>query len=502
MSDSETRRSAFDEALTPERYARAHALLDQAVQRSRFERRPFLSAACGTDVTLLRDALGLLDAHEALEFAHNPVPAGMTIGAYRVERELGRGAMGVVYQARQVTLNRSVALKLILSGQFASAGDIARFRVEAEAAASLDHPHIVAVYDVGQHEGHHFFSMQLIDGITLAKDLPRLHKHPREGVQLLAKICRAVHYAHERGILHRDLKPANILIDGRGQPHVSDFGVAKRLGGDGQITRTGAAVGTPAYMAPEQAAPKSGTALTPAADVYSLGAILYELLTGRPPFSGASPVDTFMAVLKDAPERPRNLNAAADRDLEAVALKCLEKEPARRYESAEALAVDLERWLAHEPVLARRDGRWAGARRRNVLLAIAAVTLVLAAGVWASWPSGASPPPVPPPEPVLVVIDAVPWATVKEVRRDGGEVVPLSDNPAYTPLALRLPPGLYHVTFEGPRGVGQSRVVDYDVKAGTVSLPVAVPFDPMTIEKYLDSYPKIEPPPAGRGSGR
>jgi serine/threonine-protein kinase len=234
---------------------------------------------------------------------------------------------------------------MILSGQFASDADIERFHVEAEAAAGLDHPNIVPIYEVGAFEGSHFFTMKLIDGRSLAAEMPRLTKSPRDAVRLLVKVCRAIHYAHQHSILHRDLKPANILLDSQGEPHVTDFGLAKRTGGDSQLTQTGAIVGTPSYMAPEQAAP-SKIPLTTAADVYSLGAILYEFLTGRPPFKGDSPLDTLMLVINKEAERPRSINLSADRDLETIALKCLEKDPARRYGSAEALAEDLDRWRA------------------------------------------------------------------------------------------------------------------------------------------------------------
>ena len=200
------------------------------------------------------------------------------------------------------------------------------------------------IYEVGAFEGNHFFTMKFIDGRSMAHEMPRLVKAPRDGVRLLVKVCRAIHYAHQHGILHRDLKPANILLDGQGEPHVTDFGLAKRTEGDSQLTQTGTIVGTPSYMSPEQAAP-SQTPLTTAADVYSLGAILYEILTGRPPFRGDSPLDTLMLVLNKEAERPRSINAGADRDLETIALKCLEKDPARRYGSAEALAEDLDRWL-------------------------------------------------------------------------------------------------------------------------------------------------------------
>jgi serine/threonine-protein kinase len=279
-----------------------------------------------------------------------PPPAGGD--DYDLLEELGRGGMGIVYKARQRSLNRVVALKRLLESSLRGPQNQARFRAEAEAAARLDHPHIVAVYEVASLDGQPCFSMQYVEGTTLSERLAAGPMPPRDAAVMLAKACRAIHYAHQQGVLHRDLKPSNILIDAQGEPHISDFGLAKQIESDTSLTRSGAVLGTPSYMPPEQAAGNRGQ-LGPASDVYSLGAILYQMLTGRPPFQAASPVDTVLLVLEQDPLPPRLVNPKADRDLELIALRALQKPPDLRYPTAAAMAADLEAYVAGEPISAR-----------------------------------------------------------------------------------------------------------------------------------------------------
>ncbi len=277
-----------------------------------------------------------------------------SFGDYELLAEIARGGMGVVYRAKQGSLQRTVALKMVLAGDRASAAELARFRQEAEAAARLDHPHIVPVYEVGEHDGRRYYTMKLIEGGDLNGQLGRLRQEPKSAARLVEQVARAVHFAHQHGILHRDLKPANILIDQMGEPHVADFGLARLTDSNNKVTQTGAALGTPGYMAPEQI--RGEKLLTTQADVYSLGAILYVCLTGQTPFQGANAWEAMQKALDNDPPSPRAANPKIDRDLETICKKALERDPAQRYDSAAALADDLSRWLKHEPIEARPPG--------------------------------------------------------------------------------------------------------------------------------------------------
>src|SRR5438094_7009070 len=309
------------------------------------------------------------------------------LGNYEILDEIGRGGMGVIYRARQRHSHRIVAVKRALNYQADSRDKIMRFRREADAAASLDHPNILPIYEVSESEdGLPFFSMKFASGGSLREAGPSLRNQPRKCVQLMAKVARATEYAHSRGILHRDLKPGNILLDDRGEVLVSDFGLAKAVEGNSDLTKSLTTFGTPGYLAPEQAE-RTADDLTPAADVYSLGAILFDLLTGRPPFLGANALSVIRQASETTAPKLRSLAHSHDRDLETICARCLERDPKARYRSAGDLATDLERWLAGRPIVARpvsppaRIWRWS--RRNPKLVGTGVAGLLLgAAAIW------------------------------------------------------------------------------------------------------------------------
>src|SRR6184192_926712 len=312
-------------------------------------------------------------------------------GDYELLEEIGRGGQGVVFRARQKSLNRTVALKIISLGQWASKAHLKRFRLEAEAAARLEHPGIVPIHEVGERDGSCYFSMKFVEGGQLDEVVRRAPMSVRQAAELIAKVTRTVHYAHQHGILHRDIKPGNILLDGKGEPHLTDFGLARLVETESTMTRTLDVLGTPSYMAPEQAM-GNNAAVSSVTDIYGLGAVLYQLLTGQPPFAGGATYETIRLLLDTEPRQPRLLNPKINRDLSTICLKSLEKDPKRRYPSALALAEDLERWLKHEPFRARHTGIFARGRKwvqRNPARALSAGSLVAlaAASGWIIWKS-------------------------------------------------------------------------------------------------------------------
>src|SRR5262249_51293268 len=306
-----------------------------------------------------------------------PWPA---VPGFEVLKELGRGGMGVVYWAWQHSLNRAVALKMILAGAHAGSQELARFRTEAEAVARLQHPNIVQVYEVGRQGEHPYMALEYVDGGSLAQQLTGTPWPARQAGQLVETLARAMHCAHQRGIVHRDLTPGNVLLTADGVPKITDFGLAKILVGGAMQTQTGVILGTPSYIAPEQAAGKTRE-IGPAVDVYALGAILYELLTGRPPFKAEAALETLLQVQTEERVPPSRLQPKLPRDLTTICLKCLQKEPGKRYGSAEALAEDLRRFLAGEPIRARPVGRaerlWRWCRRNPVVAALTGLAALL-----------------------------------------------------------------------------------------------------------------------------
>src|ERR1051326_8281874 len=315
-------------------------------------------------------------------------------GDYELLEEMGRGGQGIVYRARQKSLNRTVALKIVGLGQWATETHLKRFHLEAEAAASLDHPCIVPIYEIGERDGSCYFSMKLIEGEPLDVGVGR-KQNSQWAANLIARLARTVHYAHERGVLHRDIKPGNILVNAEGQPYLTDFGLARLVETTDSVTRTRETLGTPSYMAPEQADGQTDR-ITNGPAVYGLGTVLYHLLTGHPPFAGGTAYQTIRLLLETEPRHPRLWNPKLDRDLTTICLTCLEKDPQRRYPSALELAEEIDRWLTHKPIHARRAGIFSRGRkwiRRNPLAAglmasLAALATAVFVILWKVGPIG------------------------------------------------------------------------------------------------------------------
>src|SRR5262249_1608608 len=355
------------------------------------------------------------------------------LGDYVLLEVVGRGGQGVVYRAHQKSLNRIVALKMISVGSWATEAHLKRFRREAEAAASLEHPGIVPIYEVGERDGSCYFSMKFVEGGQLDEVAKRKPMPPRRAAELIAKVALTIHYAHEHGILHRDIKPGNILLDANGEPHLTDFGLARLVESESSVTQTLDVLGTPSYMAPEQAV-GNNAAVSSATDVYGLGAVLYQLLTGQPPFAGGTTYETIKLLEDTEPRAPRLLNPKVDRDLSTICLKCLEKDPKRRYSSALALAEDLEHWLKHEPIAARRVGplvrgrKWVRRNPTSALLAVSLIALAAAAG-WIIWESELIR------RPLTTGIAVLPFENLSEQREDAAAFVDGVQDDILTKLA-------------------------------------------------------------------
>ena len=355
------------------------------------------------------------------------------LGDYELLEEVGRGGQGVVFRARQKSLDRTVALKVIRLGQWASKAHLKRFRLEAEAAAKLEHPGIVPIHEVGERDGSCYFSMKFVEGGQLDEVVRRQPMPIRRAVELIAKVARTVHYAHEHGILHRDVKPGNILLDAKGEPHLTDFGLARLVESESSVTQTLDVLGTPSYMAPEQAV-GNNAAVSSATDVYGLGAVLYQLLTGQPPFAGGATYETIKLLLDTEPRPPRLLNPKVDRDLSTICLKCLEKDPKRRYSSALALAEDLERWLKHEPIAARRVGplvrgkKWVWRNPSMAFMAAMLLALAVPLGVMV-WKSEFRL------QPLTTGIAVLPFENLSEQREDAAAFVDGVQDDILTKLA-------------------------------------------------------------------
>jgi eukaryotic-like serine/threonine-protein kinase len=386
---------------------------------------------CGA--CLLETALGSDEPVAGVADPGRATPMLMDFGDYELLEQIGRGGQGVVFRARQKSLNRTVALKVIGLGQWATKAHLKRFRLEAEAAARLEHPGIVPIHEVGQRDGSCYFSMKFVEGGQLDEVVRREPMPIPPAVKLIAKVARTVHYTHEHGILHRDIKPGNILLDAKGEPHLTDFGLARLVESESSVTHTLDVLGTPSYMAPEQAVGNNAH-VTGATDVYGLGAVLYQLLTGQPPFAGGTTYETIKLLLDTEPRQPRLLNPKIDRDLSTICLKCLEKDPKRRYSSALALAEDLERWLKHEPIQARRTGifirgqKWMRRNPASALLAASLIALAAAAG-WIVWKSEFVA------HPVTTGIAVLPFENLSEQREDATAFVDGVQDDILTKLA-------------------------------------------------------------------
>ncbi len=439
---------------------------------------------------LLRTAIEAGASHALAPF----LPQLRYFGDYELLGEIARGGMGVVYRAKQVSLDRTVAVKMMRPGLLASEAEISRFYAEAKTAARLQHPNIVAIHEVGEFEGLHYFSMDFVEGPSLdalVRERPLSSAEAAGYVQVLAE---AVQYAHAQGILHRDLKPSNVLVDAGGRPRITDFGLARPLDGDAGTTAAGTVMGTPAYMPPEQAAGQHER-LSPASDVYSLGAILYELLTGRPPFRAGNQMETVRMVLKEKPAPPRELNPEISRELETICLRCLEKEPARRYASAADLAGELESFLRGEPgqvrpaTLRRRARRWPW-----VVAACAVVVLVVALvmtpghqrdaarysgtpGIPSKGPSISSPPsPAPSPPP---------HATAKAAAKKKAAAMKGAPAPAATPVGFSISPDrgagysqAFTLRFTGPNGAADIKTAEVVFSDPTANRECALFLEP------------------------
>jgi serine/threonine protein kinase/TolB-like protein/Flp pilus assembly protein TadD/ribosomal protein L40E len=391
-----------------------------------------LETGLGPDEAVAGGGLSAVASAKADE-PGRPMPMLMDFGDYELLEQIGRGGQGVVFRARQKSLNRIVALKVIGLGQWATKAHLKRFRQEAEAAARLEHPGIVPIHEVGERDGSCYFSMKFIEGGQLDEVIRRESVPIRRAVELIAKMARTVHYAHEHGILHRDIKPGNILLDANGEPHLTDFGLARLLETESSVTQTLDVLGTPSYMAPEQAA-GNNAAVSGVTDVYGLGAVLYQLLTGQPPFAGGTTYETIKLLLDTEPQQPRQLNPKIDRDLSTICLKCLEKDPNHRYSSALALAEDLERWLKYEPILARHTGiiarsrKWVRRNPTSTLLAASLIALAAAAG-WIVWKSEFIW------QPLATGIAVLPFENLSEPREDAAALVDGVQDDILTKLA-------------------------------------------------------------------